>query len=320
MRLKLNRKVFFIFRILVSFALLFALFKFVPYRQLKEIYRDSHKIYILLGFVIFFFLHIIGVGRWRCILLSLGIKVRWREALYAFFSGLFFNLFFLSFVAGDTFRGFGLSHRYGNLKGIASSVLMDRLSGAVALNCVALISFLIGRHLLPQREVLFALILLSLIIGGAALIIFSKTFFSCMLVIFKKESFFKKQLMTFHDQLYFFRQHPKAFMRTLAYSFPIQLLTPLSFFVVSKAFGLQLPILYFFIVVPIVCAIALIPITIAGAGTREAATVYFFSLVGVAKSIGLGISLLNLVFIIILGILGGVLYVSVYHRWLQPHS
>jgi uncharacterized membrane protein YbhN (UPF0104 family) len=92
------------------------------------------------------------------------------------------------------------------------------------------------------------------------------------------------------------------------------------FFVTSKAFGLDLGIIYFLILVPIIMMIALIPITIAGAGTREAAAVYFFSLVGINKSIGLGMSLLNLAFTIFIGLLGGIFYVTIYHRRLQSPS
>ena len=67
-------------------------------------------------------------------------------------------------------------------------------------------------------------------------------------------------------------------------------------------------------------AVASVPVTIAGAGTREASAVYLFSLVGIDKNIGLGISLLNLIFLIGAGILGGLIYVSIYYRWLQPNS
>lgn len=74
-------------------------------------------------------------------------------------------------------------------------------------------------------------------------------------------------------------------------------------------------------VIPIVMALALIPITIAGAGTREAAFVYFFTAYyGIPESIGLGMSLVNLIYLVSAGLLGGIFYVTVYHRWLQPSS
>jgi uncharacterized membrane protein YbhN (UPF0104 family) len=197
---------------------------------------------------------------------------------------------------------------------------MDRFSGSVALVFIALFSFMLGWRLLKQKEVIFSLLLLCSIIGLASLIIFSKRFFSFFAKIFKNNSPLKNKLISFHDQLYFFRKNPSVFIKSMFFSLPIQFLTPVMFFVTSKAFGLDLGIIYFLILVPIIMMIALIPITIAGAGTREAAAVYFFSLVGINKSIGLGMSLLNLAFTIFIGLLGGIFYVTIYHRRLQSPS
>ena len=264
--------------------------------------------------------NVLGAFRWRFLLSSLGLNISVREALYAFFSSLFFNLFFPSFVAGDVFRGFSISYRYGQTKKVASSVLMDRFSGATALVLVALISFIAARGLIPLKDVALPLGLLCLLLIASSAIIFSRRVFSFLVKILKKESPLKKKLVSFHDQLYFFRQNPSVFVKSLLFSFPIQIISALSFWVVSKAFSLTLGPMYFLILVPIVMAIALIPITIAGAGTREAAALYFFSLLGIDKGTALSISLLNLFFLVALGILGGIIYVSVYHRWLQRRT
>lgn len=297
--------------------MLFVLFKLVPYHQLIETYKHSKKIYILFGFIIFFITFIISIIRWKFLLSSLGIKATLRDAFYSSFSGLFFNLIFPSFVAGDIFRGFTISNRHGEANKVASSVLMDRFSGSVALALVAFFSFIAGRRLLTQKEVLYSLIMLCVLIGFISLLIFSRTFFSFFAKILKDGSSFKKKVFNFHDQLYFFRKNPGVFFKSMLFSLPIQILSPFSFFVISKAFGLHIGFIYFMILVPLVMMIALIPITIAGAGLREGAVVYFFSLIGVAKSVSLGISLLNLAFTVFIGLLGGIFYVTVYHRWFQ---
>lgn len=138
--------------------------------------------------------------------------------------------------------------------------------------------------------------------------------------VFKKDSLLKKKLVAFHDELYFFKENPKIFIKSLFFSFPIQFLTATGFFIISKAFGVKIGIIYFLTLVPIIMAITLIPITIAGVGTREASAVYFLSLIGVGKSIGLGISLVHLVFMIFTSVIGGIIYVSIYHRRLQSYS
>jgi len=316
-----KKKFFLIFRIVVTFAIFFALFKFIPYDKLVEVYKESNKIYLALGLLIFFSTQLILVARWKFILASLGMVVTFGEAFLSFFSGLFFNLFFPSFVAGDIFRGFSISYRYGDVKKVASSILMDRFSGAIALASVSLIAFILGGAILRAKEVVLALSILCAIIGICSLIIFSKSLFLFLIKIVKKRpGGLRKKLVSFHDQLYFFRKKPSIFFKSLLFSFPIQILTPFGFFVVSKAFGVEVGFVNFLILVPIIMAIAMVPITIAGAGTREVSAVYFFSLIGIEKSIGFGISLLNLVFFIAIGIIGGILYVSLHHRRFQSRS
>jgi len=312
-------KIFLLFRLLATAAILLALFKFVPYEKLVSVYRDSKKGYLVLGFFIFFLCQTIGIFRWRFLLSSLGINISIREAFYSYFCGLFLNLFFPSSVAGDVFRSFCISYRHGDTGRVASSVLMDRFSGAIALTIVGLFAFIFGRSIVPSEGIAVALFLLCAIIGFSSLVIFSRSFFRLLARVFKRKPRLEEKLISFHDKLYFFKDNPKVFAKSFLFSLPIQLLMPTGFFIISRAFDVNLGAIYFFIVIPIVTVIALIPITIAGAGTREAAAVYFFSLVGIEKSIGLGISLLNLIFLISMSIIGGIFYVSVYHKWLQSH-
>jgi hypothetical protein len=317
----LKEKVLFFSRLIASLAILVWLLIFVfkenPYERLVELYQDSHKIYLILGFLIFCVSVFLGVGRWRFLLSCLGIKISLREAFYAYFCGLFLNLFFPSFVAGDLFRGFSISYRHGDLKKAASSVIMDRFNGGVALVSLAIVSFAFAGGALRTGVVAFPLLFLCFICGIVSLAIFSKSFFRLMVTILKPYPSIHGKLIRFHEQLYFFRKNPKAFFATLAFSYVIHILTVLGFYTISRAFGVDINFLYFLILIPLIMAIAVVPITIAGAGTREASAVYFFSLLGIDKSIGLGISLVNLLFMIAASIAGGVVYVSVYHRWFQ---
>jgi uncharacterized protein (TIRG00374 family) len=316
----MNKTVSVILKVFISLGMLFVLFKLVPYHELMETYKHSNKIYIFLGFIVFFLTFVISTIRWKYLLSALGVKVTLHDTFYSSFAGLFFNLIFPSFVAGDIFKGFTISNQHGETAKVASSVLMDRFSGSFGLMLVALVSYFAGRSLFSQQSVFYSLLILCGLIGFASLLIFSKTFFSFFAAVFKKNSSFKNKIVSFHDQLYFFRKNPKVFLNSLLFSVPIQILSPISFFIVSKAFGLHVHLIYFLILIPIVMMIALVPITIAGAGLREGAVVYFFTLIGIAKQISLGISLLNLAFTIFVGLCGGIFYVTVYHRWLQSRA
>lgn len=316
----MQKKIFFFLRIFVTFAIFFALFKFIPYSRIVQVYKNSHKLLIVSAFLIFWLSLLLGIIRWKFLLSAVGANISFRETFYSYFSGLFLNLFFPSFVAGDVFRSFGISRRHGKPTTVASTVLMDRFCGGLALTLVAVISYLFLKSSLKQKQILFCLLALAVIVLFLFLIIFSRKFFTFLLRVVKKKSGIYKRLASFHNQLYFFKENPIVFYKTLTLSLIIQLLMPIGFFVGALAFGLTLSPVVFLVLVPIITAAAFIPITIAGAGTREALVVYFLSVYGVAEPIGLGISLINLLFLISSSILGGIFYVTVYHRWLQHSS
>lgn len=315
----LKKRIFFILRVLVGLGIIFALFKFIPYYKLIQLYRDSNKCYIILALIGFVLTHILGIYRWQFVLFSLGLRLHFKELFYSFLSSLFFNLFFPSLLAGDIFRSAAINYRHKNSFKIISSVVMDRFSGGFALSAVSLVAFIFGWSLIKEKDVLLAIIIFL-----ATSIIFISLFFNKLFLNFLdrhlKKGFLKKKIKNLYDELFFFRENPKIFAKSLIYSSAIQILTCLVFYLLSKAFFLNINIIYFFIFVPIIMFIAVIPVTVAGIGTREAAVVYFLSKVGVDRSVALGISLAILFLIIFMGLLGGIMYVVVYHRWLELNS
>ena len=318
----MKRKIFFILRFFLSGAIIFALFKVIPYRDVISVYQRAYKFYLFFGFLFIFLGNIIASLRWRFVINSLGASLSIREALYAFFSSTAFNLIFPSLLAGDIFRGFALSTRFKNqTKKVIFSLIIDRASGMVSLALLVVFSYLIGRSLIKEPEILAGVILMVILGVFIILAIFNNFIFSLVKKIFTGRKKAEERIYEFEKEFQFLRKRPSIFWRTAIYfSLPIQIVTVFSFFFVCKSFYIDLDLIYFFIFVPIIMLIAFLPITVAGIGTREAATVYFFSKVGLSKPVSLGMSLMNLVFMGGISIIGGVIYVMVYHRWLESYK
>jgi glycosyltransferase 2 family protein len=79
---------------------------------------------------------------------------------------------------------------------------------------------------------------------------------------------------------------------------------------VALALGIDIPLLYFFIFIPVITLIAAIPLTFAGLGVREGSFMGFFALAGVPADEALAISLLSFTLVILTAAIGGVLYVA----------
>jgi len=317
----LKPKFFVFLRIFVGLSLVFIIFKLIPYQELIGHLKKTNLYILGLAFSIFFFTHLLGVLRWKVVLKTLDLNIKFKELFFLFFSSLFLNLIFPSLIAQDVFRGGLLSYKQPNsLKKITASLIIDRFSGFLALTLIVLISFSLGGSLVRSRVIVFSVLILTILMFFSFLFIGSKQVFRVFLIFLGKAERLKGRLTEFHNCLYIFRKKSFSFLKILSISLVIQSLVVAVFYIVGLSFGLRINFLFYFILIPIVMTVANLPLTSAGLGTREFTMVYLFSKIGVEKSLALGISLMNFFFIVILGLLGGVLYVAFYSRRLQSYK
>ena len=311
----MKQKITFFLRLLTGAGIIFVFLKIVPY---DDLISHLHKINLSLfisAFAFFFFSYIIGAYRWKLVLSELGIKIFYKDAFLLFLSGAFFNLIFPSLIAQDMFRGgmLGLKEKQSYRK-IGASLVIDRFSGFLALSLVVIISFVFGHGLVREKSIYIAVLIVILSVFFLGVFIFSRRVYRLTLRLFRKFPTLQEKMEEFHQYLYSFRKKPLAFSKILLVSLVIQGVMPLTFYLVSLSLGLDINPILFLILVPIIMAVALLPVTIAGLGTREAMAVYFFSKIGIEKSLALGISLSNFLFYIIAGLIGGIVYVAFYSR------
>ncbi|MCM8787022.1 MAG: flippase-like domain-containing protein [Candidatus Omnitrophica bacterium] len=301
----------FIIRLSISTIVIYLLFKFkiISLTEIITAFRESKKIYIFYGLLISFFNVIICTFRWKYLLSALGVKRKYGEIFKATFGGLFFNLAFPSFIAGDIYRGFSISLDKNQIKKTTLSVIIDRFSGFFALTLVAFISFVLGKDLIIKEKIIVLLLLVGLLIFFIWFLFFNEKFFLFFLKFLKDKWKIKNKLLSLYNELSFFRKSPSIFFKSLYFSIPIQILVPLSFWVTSKGFYCDARIIYFLIFTPLVVFVTLIPVSISGLGTGQAAAVFFFNLAGIDKNVSINISLLNSAFTIFFGFIGGLVYI-----------
>jgi len=83
------------------------------------------------------------------------------------------------------------------------------------------------------------------------------------------------------------------------------------YFLMGKAFHLNIPLPDYFIFIPIVLLIQTIPILPGGLGGREWAYVTIFAYYGIASSLAVAFSLVADVAVnLFIGLIGGIIYIS----------
>ncbi len=111
-----------------------------------------------------------------------------------------------------------------------------------------------------------------------------------------------------------FKQHKSVIIKNLFLSIIIQLIGPVCGYLTVIAFHLNVNIIYFFVFVPIIGAVTILPISIGGLGVRDYLTVLLFSSIGLSKDSALALSILSSFFLLLYSVIGGLIYVLTLHN------
>ena len=220
-------------------------------------------------------------------------------------------------------RSLDLSAHTKRPREVVATVLLDRLSGYAGLVILALLSLLFGWQLIQDKSVLFSVLIITAILIAILLVLFNSFLYAKInqLLHSPDAGKIRDMIKNLHQELHYFRHRKGVIVNNLILSFFIQVIAPLTFYIIALSLGIKVNIIYFFIFLPIIGAITLLPISIAGLGLRDAATIFFFAKAGVSKDLAFAMSLINFSFILICGALGGLIYVlTVRHRRIQHHQ
>ncbi len=309
-------------RISISIILLIFLFKQVDKKSLLGIIRNANLGLLLAAFIIFFFSYILCLLRWEMLLKAVKIHLSLKRIIISFAAGIFFSLFLPSTIGGDLVRSIDLATHTKRPREVVATVLLDRLSGYIGLVVLALLGLLFGWRLIQDKSVIFAVAIITAILIAILLVLFNKFLYSKVNQLLHSPTAGKlrEAIKNLHQEIHYFRHHKKVIVNNLIFSILIQAIAPLTFFLIALSIGVKINIIYFFIFLPIIGAITLLPISIGGLGLRDATTIFFFAKAGMGKDMAFAMSLLNFFFILICGALGGLIYVlTVHHRRIQHH-
>lgn len=307
----------------MSVVLLILLFKMVDEKSLFTAVRKSDKAILVSAFALYFMAYVFCLLRWQMLLKACGIHLSLKRTIISFSGGIYFNTFLPSTVGGDFIRSIDLSTHTQKPRQVIATVLLDRLSGFVALIVLALSALLIGWKLIEEKTVLLSVGIITTILLIILGILFNNFLFSKVNKFFTYFGAGKiaNALKNLHGEIHAFKRHKTVIIKNLLISLLVQVISPLTFYMIALSLGVEIDLIYFFVFLPIIGAVALLPISIGGLGLRDAATVFFFAKVGVAKDLSFAMSLLNSSFILMYAAIGGLIYVfTLRHRRLQPHK
>ena len=255
----------------------------------------------------------IGSWRWRVFLGSHGIEQSILRGVQLYMIGYFFNNFLPSGVGGDVVRGYSASKESAPLPVVYASIAAERLAGLLATLFIAAIFLPFVRP--PSPLPLLVLILNAAFWIGTILLIFLNLDDFFRRTLRKLPFGIGEKVADFVQAVRYFRKDGATLLKGFALSVLYQGSLIMFVYIIAKIAGVsEIPWSAYFVFVPLIWIISLIPISLNALGVREASFSYFFGIWGASEAKGLLVSLLFFGTSVIVGIIGGIIWAVSGHR------
>jgi glycosyltransferase 2 family protein len=287
-------------RILVSVSLVGWLAWRTDWEQIRQAGANLQIGYWLAALALYLGIQVISGFRWQLLAKPLGFEASIWQFTRFYFIGMFFNLFLPTSVGGDVVRAWYLGD--GSAASAFLSVLVDRLSGLVVLLALACAALALCPIALPGW--ITASVLCAAGVGLACIILAP--------VLLRRTSRFSKARRLAERSL-IYADRPRLMIATTILSLFIQAGNVALVWLVGQSLRLPVPASYFWIMVPMVTLLTMLPVSLNGMGVREGGTILFLTPLGIAHGPALSLAILWFAVFTVASLVGGVLYL--FHRY-----
>ena len=307
-------------KITISIGLIsFLIWKVSP-SSLSRYLKSIDPFLFAAAIIVFFLSSFLGAVQWYILLRKSDFNLTFPRVLSLYLVGLFFNNFFPANVGGDAYKIFDVARMGNDPYKVFAITLLDRIFGIFGLCILALISSFI---ILPTGNInnLWVYILLFMVIvGGCVIVLLNRRLSHFLRSIFIRIKLWNigKRLDTIFGQLGGLRNLKPVMAKVTLLTLSIQFLRIITHIIVGRSIGMTMSgwvPLYFFVFIPLLGIIMILPISINGLGVREGAAVLLFTGVGILPEQALLVEFLTYVVMVAVSLCGGVLFLRRYiHR------
>lgn len=266
---------------------------------------QAQMYWIYLALLIFWVAQIFSALRCKYIIRVLEGKISLQMSLKAHFVGLWFNQILPTSLGGDVVK-ISILKRYIGLSVALRSSLLDRISGFMFLLLIVSLTLSFYFDIFSQQPEIPLTLGVFSIASLAGIVSFSWISHNLQ----KSRTLnptIQKLIQIFADIARFrFRD---VFWQQFWTSAIVHLNGIIAYSLLGLALGLDIDFLLFFLIVPLIFLIALLPISFAGWGLREAGAIWLFGMVGVTSEIALAMSILFGLLLIVAALPGLLIFI-----------
>jgi uncharacterized protein (TIRG00374 family) len=252
--------------------------------------------------------------RWLVLLrpVAPGSRLTLPIVLRIFFVSTFVGTFLPASVGGDAVRAVSLSRHGVAMADSVASVLADRVFGTLAILLIATLAVFYAPAGMPEWIAPLTLALTAVAVVGVSMGLFhagAERLAERVLQALTRGKLLKAGTNLLRS-LRRYAHAPAALASVLTGSLAVQLLRITQAWMLGLALGIPAGFLAYLVYIPVILLVMLLPITINGLGTSQAAFVWLFAASGVSREDAFALSVLFLALGTVGNLPGGILYAT----------
>jgi uncharacterized protein (TIRG00374 family) len=304
-----SKRISFFLRVAISIGLVVFMISRLDTSNMMRFLRRADVLLVALTLLAVLADRVLMAFRWIKLVEALGVHAARAKLFKIFFLSTFFGSFLPSGVGGEAVRAISFSKLTS--KGIESvaSIVLDRLFGFLSMLLTGLLSLAVFYRVYPHPALLYVVLAASVVLLGLLGAALARPVHSFLLARFgTAKGRFADWVRKGVDAMSRYREKPGVLAFVLAISVLVQLLRVLQAYLLSEAMDLGTPAVYFLCFVPPILVVTMLPISVGGWGTANAAYVYLFSQVGMDPDGAFVLSVLILGLGVVGNLPGGLIY------------
>lgn len=276
MKTRAKKLAFFALKLSVSGTLLYVVLERAGISEVASLLGNISPYIFASAVLIYLSALFVASIRWS---LLLPRKFSLKRLYPLYLLGSFFNTFLPGLVGGDAVKIYYLYRETGDGSQALSSVFMDRYIGFASMMSLGLMAFPFGFSYMKGTWIVWILPAIITAFIAASFIIFGLRV--------------GKRFKVLHSLYEYFHEYRKKYP-IIAKAFVLSLILQVSIicaiYILSLGLGLDVPFVTLLIFIPIITTVSTIPISLAGIGLREAASVVLFGSIGFSADAATAIS------------------------------
>jgi uncharacterized protein (TIRG00374 family) len=320
-----NRWISLAIRVGVTLLLFTFLLRPLSWSTLWAILAGANRGPMLLGLTAGAVGVVVSSSQWQGLLRSERITIGLLRLIRLYMMGIAFSHFLPTGMGGDAVKALYVGRESGNGPGSVSAIVMSRVTGFLGMLLVALPVLIIWfPHFTSAILVWF--VLLSLLIAS---VVWTAIFSTTLAARVPQSSWIKNHLISHRILAFVVRignaikmstGRPRSLGVALVFGMLFWVIGCLNYYIYGIALHVDAPLYFYFVAIPFVSLVTVLPISINGFGVRESAFVYIFSTVQVPLATSLLLAFVMDAQILLFGAIGGYMYLMMSSKGIPSRS